>query len=569
MARELRVSELTARVLLNRGLAGGQQARRFLEPSLHDLTDPARHRALSAAGGFLREAVSQGRRITVFGDYDADGICATALLVNCLRAAGASVDYHVPRRVEDGYGLSCEALEQLKQRGTEVIVTVDCGISAHREAARAAELGMDLVVTDHHEPGGVRPQARHVLNPRLADCDFGYEHLSGAGVAFKLAWALGQQLGGGEVPAHFRDLLVESLALVAIGTIADVVPLVEENRAVAHFGLRLLPRCDNPGLKALMHVAGVAGKRSLSAHHVAFGLAPRLNAAGRMADACTAVEMLTTTDAGLAAELAEHLDHQNRQRQSLQRAIIEEARERVEAGVDLQRSGCIVLSSPRWHLGVAGLVASRLAESFWRPTFIFCEESGLARGSARSIPEFHLFEAISRCEDLVERYGGHEGAAGLTVPVENLPPFARRMDEILCERFGPEPCVPHLDLDAEAALADISPLVVDELSRLGPFGTGNPTPLFAARNLTLAGNPQLVGSRREHLSFLARQGDTALRVIAFSKAGWLNELRERKGERFALAFEPILNTFNRRREVELRAMDIQWESDLAIETKSA
>jgi len=566
LARGLGVSGLTARVLANRGLCDLHRARRFIQPSLHELSDPADHPALSEAAAFLRDAVAAGKRITVFGDYDADGICATALLVNCLRAAGAQVDFYIPNRLEEGYGLSCAALRELRRRGTELVVTVDCGISAHREAALAAELGVELLITDHHEPGERRPPARYVLDPHLPECDFADRHLAGVGVAFKLAWALGLHLGDGRrVPPFFRDLLVESLPLVAIGTIADVVPLTGENRAMTHFGLRLLPDSENPGIRALLQVSGAAGKAPLSAYHVSFQLAPRLNAAGRMTSAHAAVRMLTTQEPALALELAELLDRQNRLRQGVQRAMAEEARRRVESELDLERCGCIVLSSPGWHPGVAGLVASRLAESFWRPTFIFCEGSGKARGSARSVPGFHMFQAIKRCEDLVERYGGHEGAAGLTLALPNLHPFARRMERLARELLGPEPPGPTLKLDAEAQLREIGPGVVEELRRLGPFGFGNPEPLFAARRLTLVGNPQLVGSRREHLAFWVKQGESALRVIAFGKAQWLDELRQRPHVPLALAFKPSLNTFSGHQGVELRAEDLQFERHADIE----
>ena len=568
LARALRISEVTARMLVNRGLADAQSATRFLQPSLHELADPSEHPALTGAASFLCDAVRAGRRITIFGDYDADGICACALLVNCLRSVGADVDFHIPRRLDEGYGLSCDALEELKERGTEVIVTVDCGISAHSEAAHAASLGMDLIVTDHHEPRGGPPAAKFVLNPRLPDCELGYEHLAGVGVAFKLAWALGQRMAGARnVSDEYKESLMEALPLVAIGTIADMAPLADENRVLAHFGLKLLPHSTNPGVLALIEAARV-GDRTLTAYHVAFQLAPRLNAAGRMGDAWPAVEMLTTDDPRRAAELAAHHEKQNRLRQSVQRSITEEAQQRVESGASLDQFGCIVLSDSQWHPGVLGLVASKLAETFWRPAFVFREESGLARGSARSIPGFPLFDAITRCEDLLERYGGHEGAAGLTIRTENLNPFAERMSAIAQELLGPAPPAPRLELEGELRLSDLTLPVMDEIGLLAPFGKGNPDPLFAATGLKLAGNPQLCGRGRRHLRFLARQGDTTLAVIAFGKADWLSELSARREEPFSLAFKPAVDTFDGNPSVQLRAEDIQWGSEPLIETRS-
>jgi len=569
LARALRISEITARMLVNRGLADAQSATRFLQPSLHELSDPADQPALSGAASFLCEAVRAGKRITIFGDYDADGICGCALLVNCLRSLGADVDFYIPQRLDEGYGLSCDALDMLKSRGTEVIVTVDCGISAHKEAAHAASRGMALVVTDHHEPRGARPAAAFVLNPLLPDCRLGYEHLAGAGVAFKLAWALGQQMAGGRnVSEQYREALMEALPLAAIGTIADVVPLADENRVLAHFGLRMLPHSSNPGVLALIEAARISNK-NLTAHHVAYQLAPRLNAAGRMGDATPAVEMLTTNDPRRAADLAAHHEQQNRRRQSIQRSILEQAQQCVESTTDLGRFGCIVLSNPDWHVGVLGLVASKLAETFWRPAFVFQEQAGLARGSARSIPGFPLFDAITRCDELLERYGGHEGAAGLTIRAENLDPFAKRMSDIAQEMFGTEPLIPHLDLEGELRLGDLNLAVMDEMERLAPFGEGNPAPLFAATGLKLAGNPQLCGKGSRHLRFLARQDDTTLAVIAFGKAEWLSQLSSRRDEPFSLAFKPTIDTFDGYPSVQLRAEDIQWGSEPLIETRSA
>ena len=568
LARTLGISSVTARLLVSRGLADALTARKFMEPSLLELRDPSENEALVQAAAFLCEAARGGRRITVFGDYDADGICATALLVGCLEAAGAQVDFHIPNRVAHGYGLSCDALETLKGRGTEVVLTVDCGISSHREAEHAAALGIDLVVTDHHKPTDGRPDALHVLNPLLEDCDFGYRHLAGVGVAFKLAWALGQALSGGPaVSQGYRDVLIDGLSLVALGTVADMVPLVDENRVLVHYGLRAMPHTASPGLRALLDNAEATGT-SISARQVAFHLAPRLNAVGRMGDAAVAVQMLLAKDPHQAGELAAHHDQQNRLRRSVQKAIFQEAEQRVRAEVDLTRFGCIVLSSAQWHPGVVGLVASKLAETFWRPAFVFTEEDGMARGSARSIPGFPLFEAICQCEELVERFGGHEGAAGLTLQVTNLSPLAERMNDLAAQMMGSEPPQRQIDLDGEVRLGELNTAVLGEIRRLAPFGAGNPEPLLMAGGLSVAGSPQLVGSRRSHVAFLVRQGDTSLRAIGFGKAEWLEGLMGRRGETFALAFRPMINTFSGTGEVELRAEDLQWESEPCIERRA-
>jgi len=560
LANALRIAEVTARLLVNRGLTDPAKAQEFLQPSLHELTDPCDHPVVTAAARFLLDAAARGQRIAIFGDYDADGICAAALLMRCFRYLGTEVQLYIPHRVEEGYGLSCEALQELADGGAQVVVTVDCGINAHREVAYARERGVAMVVTDHHEPGDAAPPAEHVLDPKLPDCaGFGYRYLAGVGVAFKLVWAIGQELSEAHrVSDEFKDLLMEALSLVAVGTIADVVPLVDENRVLAVYGLRTLAAPARPGLRALSAACRLPAGR-VTARNVAFRLAPRLNAAGRMGDARAAVEMLTTSDERHAADLAEHLEQQNRLRIRVQQAALQEAEDRLAAEPALAEGNCIVLADPNWHQGVVGLVASRLAERFWRPTFIFTLAGGLASGSARSVPGFPLLAVIKECADLLERFGGHEGAAGLTMRAENLPSFTERANEVLAHFYGHEPPEPEQRLDGEVRLCTLNVDLVRELDLLEPFGKGNPEPVFCATDLRLVGNPRLVGSTGSHLTFMVRQEDTTLRVIAMGKADWLDQLRERRADRFALAFAPTINTYRGQTSVELRAEDIRWD----------
>ena len=565
LARTLRLSGVTAGLMVNRGLSDALAARKFLEPSLMDLPDPYEHPAIREAADFLAGAVRAGKRITVFGDYDADGICATAMMAGALKLAGAQVDYYVPQRLEEGYGLNCAAVEELARRGTNVVVTVDCGVSAVEEAALARRLGLELIITDHHEPPQRLPDVPFILDPKIPEAGLGFSGLAGVGIAFKLVWALGRSLsGGGSVGEHFKEFLMDSLSLVALGTVADVAPLVDENRILVRFGLKTFPSCSLPGLKALQAVSGVGGAE-VSAYDVAYKLAPRLNAGGRMGDASTAVEMLTSDDPAHARELAEHLERENRRRQSIQKAMVEEAIERVQQQVDLDKTYCIVLSDPLWHPGVVGLVASRLADNFCRPAFVFATGGQTARGSARSIPGFPLFSAVQLCEDLLEHYGGHEGAAGLALLESNLPRFASRINDVAREMMGPQMPVQELPTDGEIRLGELTIPVVDEMKMLSPFGEGNPAPRFAASGLRLIGNPQVVGSRQNHLSFLTRQDNVTLRAIAFQKADWLEELCSRADESFALAFKPWVSDFNGCISVELRAEDLQWESERLVD----
>ncbi|MHC5033602.1 MAG: single-stranded-DNA-specific exonuclease RecJ [Planctomycetota bacterium] len=565
LATHLRIAEVTALLLANRGLTEPADAQRFLQPSLHELQDPCGHPPVTRAAAFLLEAARSGKRITIFGDYDADGICAAALLMRCFRYLGTDVDIYIPHRIEEGYGLNREALEEIAGNGTDVVVTVDCGISAFAEAARARELGMEMVITDHHEPGDRQPDAAHVLNPKLPDVGFGYANLAGVGVAFKLVWAMGQELSESHrVSEEFKDLLMEALSLVAVGTIADVVPLVEENRVLTHYGLQSLTAASRPGLRALIAASRVRGS-SVSARDVAFRLAPRLNAAGRMGDARAAVELLTTSDERHAADLAEHLERQNRLRIKAQAATVEEAEDRLKQDEQLLKRNCIVLADPNWHQGVLGLVASRLAERHWRPAFVFGTNGDLACGSARSVPGFPLFSIVKECADLLERFGGHKGAAGLTLRLEKLPAFTERVNELAGRFFGLERPVPELLIDGEIELAALNPALVKELRLLEPFGKGNPAPVFAASGLLHVGNARIVGTTKSHLAFLVRQGRTTLRVIAMNKADWLDELRGRRGQTFSLAFEPRIDTYRGRMAVELRAEDLQWDAERAVE----
>ncbi len=568
LAGALRLSPVTALLLLNRGIRDPEQARAFLHPSLHQLCDPCGDGCVRAAAGFLKEAIKSRGKITVYGDFDADGICAGALMVRALKAAGASVDFYVPHRFDEGYGLNTSALDEIRNSGSEVVITVDCGTGANAEIEHANRIGLKVVVTDHHQQRGELPPASHLLNPHLEQCSFGYENLSGVGVAFKLAWALGQSYGkDGAVSPLFREILVDLLPLAAIGTVADMVPMEDENRVLVNYGLRLLPSTEQPGIQALLRVCGLSGKTRLSTYNVGYQIAPRLNAVGRMSDARAAIEMLITSDVSKAERIAGELECHNRNRQKIQRTISEQAVEMAASSHDLDNCSCIVLSSPDWHPGVVGLVASRLADHFSRPAFVFYEEDGLARGSARSVPGLHLFDAVSRCSDLLHRFGGHRGAAGLTLATENMQVFRESILEVTRTMLGPKPPQPELHLEAEVELSALSQPAVEEFSYLEPFGESNPQPLFAAKGLHIAGNPQLLGARRNHLSFLARQNDTTLRVIAFGKAEWLEKINRRRGERFSLAFEPRINTYNRSRDVELRAEDIRWDDEMLVDYK--
>lgn len=565
LAQALRLSRVAAQALVNRGFTEPQAALSFLQPKLNDLVDPCECPAMARAAHMLVQAVRDGRSITIYGDYDADGISASALLERCFRFMGCQATLYIPHRIDEGYGLNHDAIRELAEAGTDVIVTVDCGVSSIEEVVLARQLGMEVVITDHHEPRDELPDTPYVLNPKLPDCNFGYEYLAGVGVAFKLVWAMGQQLAGGErVTDEFRDLLLEALALVAIGTVADVVPLVDENRVMVSYGLRALLAANTPGLKALVEVGRLRGDH-ISARDIAFRLAPKLNAAGRMGHAKSAVELLIAEDFNMARELAADLEAQNRLRRSVQKAALDQAEQMVAGDTALQERNCLVLVSSEWHQGVVGLVASRLSDQMVRPAFVLVQDGEYARGSGRSIPGFSLFEAVSECADLLERFGGHDGAAGLTLRVDNLEEFTSRIDGIAATHLGDAAPVAELETDGDMPLSLLTMDTVGELLRLEPCGQANPRPVFTADNLQLVGYPQIMGT--SSLAFWVRQQDVTMRVFAGGGADMIDELRARCEEPFALAFQPYINNYRGRASVELRIEDLQWHDERLVEIR--
>ncbi len=557
MAARLRVSPIVAQVLHNRGLDAPDEARRFLEPQLTDLYPPETLHGTQAAADRLVRAIQRRERIVIYGDYDVDGMTGIAILWHCLQIAHANCDYYVPHRLEEGYGLNTDALERLAVEGTQVIVTVDCGITATSQAKRAKELGVDLIVTDHHAPPSELPEACAIVHPGLS----GYPNpdLSGAGVSMKLAWALAQRLTPGfcgSVLPEYRDFLVEAIGLVALGTIADVVPLMGENRILARHGLTGLRRTTLPGLQALIETTGLTGEH-LDSYHVGFVLAPRLNAIGRMGHARLAVELLTSADAARAHEIALYLDQQNRQRQATERKLLIQARQMVlDARMDRDHQRAIVLASPGWHAGVIGIVASRLVDEFCRPTVLISLDGDAGQGSARSIRHLHMYQALERCADHLIGFGGHAMAAGLRIKADAVSAFTEAFIAHANNTLTALDLMPKVRLEGEVGLDEFTEPVVADLQRLGPFGQANPKPKWATNWVELAGEPRIVGKSGDHLQLTVRDGRTIRKAIAFGRADCEQLLRDHR--RCRLAFEPIVNEFNGARTVELQVVDFQW-----------
>jgi single-stranded-DNA-specific exonuclease len=564
LATQLRVNPIVAQLLLNRRIADPGEARRFLEAPLNGLHSPELLPGISQAAELLLDAVRRGDRICVYGDYDADGITGTAILLEGLRLlGGATTDFYVPNRLEEGYGLNADALRQIREAGASVVVTVDCGITSLAEAEEARRLGLQLLITDHHEPKDRLPDAA-LVHPRLPGHEYPFSGLSGSGVAFKLAWALTVRACGSEkVTPAFREYLLNSTMLAALGTVADVVPLHDENRILVRHGLARLKQAPTPGIKALLEAAGLADKAELRASDIGFRLGPRINAVGRLGCARMVVDLLTTTSMPHAVDLARYLEKQNQDRQTLERQMLRQARELVEQG-GLDGKPAFVLTHPDWHAGVIGIVAGRLTELYGRPTLLVAlrpdgsEEDAvrIGQGSGRSIPGFPLHEALQACDECLISHGGHKAAAGFKIRPEHLDTFRARFCDYAAQRFPNGPPPPRLVLDAEVPLSALTFGLLNEIDRLEPYGSENAKPVFLAGGLEIVGEPRRMGGGERHVQFRVRQGGTTIRAVAFGMADRLEELMC-DGGRCCLAFTPVINEWQGYRNVEIHVTDWQ------------
>jgi single-stranded-DNA-specific exonuclease len=532
LAAALGIGLPAARVLCARGLTDAGAARRFLHPSLDQLHDPALLLGMTEAVERLRRAIGAGEKILIYGDYDVDGTTAVILLKKAIEIAGGSADYHVPHRLKDGYGMRPEVVEVAAARGVRLIISVDTGIRAAEVVRHANQLGVDVIVTDHHLPEAELPPAVAVLNPNRPGCTYPEKNLCGAGVAFKLVQALLATVGW---PAEKLRRVTESfLKLVALATVADVVPLTGENRLIVRHGLSGLRTVRNAGLRALLDVSGFTGESTPTAVQVAFRIAPRMNAAGRMDTANTVIELFLTGDAERARALARQLHDWNAERQQAEAEVIQQVYEEcARAPVD-DSQRALVFCADDWHRGVVGIVAGRLVERFHRPVFVLSRNpaDGLAQGSGRSIGAFHLLDALEAMPELFLKFGGHRHAAGVTLEAANVEAFRRRLNEYALARLGPEDLIPELEIDAVLEFGEIQDRSISDILALAPFGCGNPTPVFAALNVEVAGPPSVW--KEKHLRVMLRQNGRSLALKAWNFAGRAAELA--RGTRIDAAF---------------------------------
>jgi len=554
LARTLSVSTLTAGLLVNRGIVDPQEATHFLRPNLDALLDPFLFRDMSAAVDRILRAIRDGDPIAIFGDYDVDGTSGTAILYKFFEFLGKPITYRIPHRVQDGYGLNERAIREFAEAGVKIVVTIDCGTSNLREIRLARELGMEVVILDHHEPPAELPPATALLNPKRRDATYPFQGICSAGIAFKLAWALSNRMS----PAHktspaFRDFLLDAMAFAALGTIADVSPLVGENRIFATYGLDALRNARSPGIRALLAKARL-GDKPIDGFDVAFKIAPRLNALGRIGTAQDCVDLLVSRSEERIAEIVELLESSNRRRKGIEGEIFEQAIERVERD-GLAAHPVIVVADPRWHLGVVGIVAARLVDRFHRPAIVLAVEDGTAKGSARSVEGFALHEALEACTEVLLTHGGHAMAAGLSLSDKNLVRFRERMHQYAAERLRSEDLRPKLLIDDEIALTTLTQAVVREIGRLAPHGAGNPVPVLSASQVRMSGEPKLMGKKGDHLSFFVSQAGTSVRAVGFGMGEWYEPLL--RAREVSIAFLPTINEWNGTTNVELRLSDIK------------
>jgi single-stranded-DNA-specific exonuclease len=524
LAEALPVPPAIARVLVNRKVLTVEDARAFLRGGLEGLHDPFLMTGMDRAVARVRAAIDRGEKILVFGDYDVDGVLSTVMLLKALSTLGAKAEYFIPERLTDGYGIKDEHVEVPVERGASLVISVDCGIKAVEFTARARARGIDVIVTDHHRPGDVLPDAVAVLDPVLDGAGYPERGLAGVGVAFKLIQALLQGSG-------YEAGLPHYLKLVAIGTVADVAELRGENRLFVKHGLEGLRSVSNPGLRSLIEACGL-GRRKISEGDLGFRIGPRINAAGRMGMTDLAVRLFLAEDAGESLALVRKLDELNAQRQRTEERIFNEARERVEErGLD-RRYKCLVLGSRGWHRGVIGIVASKLKDRFHRPVVLFACEDGKAYGSGRSISDVPLIDLIEECRHLFLSYGGHKLAVGCTLPVDRLPAFKETLNPLAEARVSEDSLRRKLRIDAPLDFRAIDDGFLEALGSLVPFGVGNPKPLFVAEGVEVVSEPQVLQGK--HLKFLARQDGRVLEALGWDKADWRHVLR--RGGRVSLAF---------------------------------
>ena len=556
LEHELNISSAAARMLVVRGIQTADEARAFVRPSLEMLHDPFLMKDMDKAVERLHQAITQGEKILIYGDYDVDGTTAVAVmyrflqnLVSNLSPLTFNLDYYIPDRYTEGYGVSQQGIDYAAAQGCNLIITLDCGIKAVEKVAYAASKGIDVIVCDHHTPGEELPNAVAVLNMKRSDCPYPYKDLSGCGVGFKLAQAYTSRYG---LPF---DNLIPLLQLLAMSIASDIVPITGENRILAHFGIQQLNKAPFTGLSAIMAVASIEEKR-LTISDLVYKIGPRINACGRMKSGRAAVELLLTDDPDFARQQAEEVNHHNEDRRDCDTETTKEALAQLQGDPMFANRRSTVVYAPHWHKGVVGIVASRLTENYYRPTIVLtASEDGIISGSARSVGGFDIYAAIDSCSDLLTNFGGHKFAAGLSMHINDLPEFQERFEAYVAAHIREDQLQPTLQIEAELQLGDITKSFYNVLRHLEPFGPGNPRPLFVSRHLINHRDTRAVGKEREHLRLDVTDRVNAITGIAFGRADMAEYIQN--GNAVDLCYELNENTFNHYTTIQMMVQDIQ------------
>ncbi|MBI3599760.1 MAG: single-stranded-DNA-specific exonuclease RecJ [Nitrospinae bacterium] len=553
-SKGLSISAITAQLLINRGIDDMAHAGNFINSSLNNFHNPYQMKDMDKAVNRIIHAINTKEKIFIYGDYDVDGITATSLLILFLREMAVEASYYIPKRTEEGYGLNLNAVKKIKEQGGSLIITVDCGITAIEETKAANEMGIDMIITDHHQLSDKKPPAFAIIHPGQEDCRYPFKSLTGVGIVFKLIKSLRRTFKDMGVSQDRLPNLKKHLDLVSLGTIADIAPLLGENHIIAKYGLREITRTEKAGLKALKAVTGI-NEREVTVTDVGFLLCPRINAAGRLGDADSAVRLLTTRDVNEALEIARYLNSENKKRQVIQDDILKEVRKQISEQCSVEKDRAIVLSSPNWHQGVIGIVASKVVEEYYKPTILISVDGEYGKGSARGIPSFHLYEGLRRCGDLLVDFGGHKYAAGLTIKKDMIDEFRDYFQKVTAEVLKDEDCIPQIDIDMTVELSDMDYMLIEEIERIGPFGTSNPPPLFCSKGVKVIGEPVSIGKNNAHLKMDVEDGAEVMEVIGFNVSHLLKEIDD--GGIYDIAYTPMINNWGNNRKLQLKLKDIR------------
>ena len=516
LAESLNISKVLALLLVERDIKTFEDAKYFFRPSLESFHDPFLMDGMETATHRLIKALTENELITIYGDYDVDGTCATAILYLFLKELDANVEFYIPKRLTEGYGISKQAIENVKNRGTSLLISVDCGITAIDETEYANQLEMDVIICDHHKPKEILPNAMAVLDPLKPSCGYPFKFLSGAGIAFKLAQGLAERIGK-------RDLPLQYLDLAALAGAADIVPLTGENRIIVNEGIKKINQSPRPAIEALIEMCHLQ-PGNLNSGQIVFTIAPRINAVGRMGDAERAVQLLITKNKNEALDLARILETENYERRKIDVNTFESAIQMVKNTIDLEKDFVIILHQDEWHPGVIGIVASRLVEKYYRPTIMLTTVDGVAKGSARSIPNFDIYEALQKCEEFIIQFGGHRAAAGLAIKLDKLSEFKEKFNAVVHTSVSPDDLLPEILIDSPLDFSEITPKFLRVLDLFAPFGPGNMRPVFISENINVSGKPRIVGNNHLLCSFKQEGSDKIFDCIGFNMGDYYDIL---------------------------------------------